>query len=72
LPGGHPEGFIEAFAQLYTDYAELIRARSERRQPDPYALAAPDGATGARVAAFVQAALESHQSGGRWLPLYSA
>ena len=29
LPGGHPEGFIEAFSQLYTDFAERVTARLE-------------------------------------------
>ena len=33
LPGGHPEGFIEAFSQLYTDFAERVTARLEKRSP---------------------------------------
>ena len=32
LPGGHPEGFIEAFSQLYTDFAERVTARLEKRE----------------------------------------
>src|SRR5206468_3902128 len=35
LPPGHPEGYIEAFAQIYSDTAELIRAQLEERAPNP-------------------------------------
>ncbi len=32
-PPGHPEGYLEAFANLYTGFAEAIRARMEGREP---------------------------------------
>src|SRR5438067_13732678 len=32
---GHPEGYLEGFAQLYNDLAEQYWARQEKRQPDP-------------------------------------
>ena len=38
LPPGHPEGFIEAFGQLYSDFAEQISAHLEGRAPKPEAL----------------------------------
>ena len=31
VPAGHPEGYLEAFARLYADIAELIAARMNRR-----------------------------------------
>ena len=33
-PAGHPEGYLEGFANLYSDAAELIRAKIEGREPD--------------------------------------
>jgi predicted dehydrogenase len=69
IPSGHPEGYFEAFAQLYTDIAEQITARLEDRQPDPLALLVPgvnDGVYGVR---FVNAVLESARNGSEWTVL---
>ena len=66
LPGGHPEGFIEAFSQLYTDFAERVTARLESRSPKAASLFAPDAATGARVMAFIEAVLKSGQANSAW------
>jgi predicted dehydrogenase len=66
LPGGHPEGFIEAFSQLYTDFAEQVTARLEKREPAKSALIAPDVVTGTRVMAFIEAVLKSGQQSA-WL-----
>ena len=38
VPSGHPEGYLEAFAQLYTDMAEQISARIQGRPADPVIL----------------------------------
>lgn len=67
VPPGHPEGYLEGFAQLYTDIAELIRAHREGRVPSEDAQLVPtvdDGADGVR---FVEAALESSAAGGTWV-----
>src|SRR3954469_5999522 len=61
LPGGHPEGFIEAFSQLYTDFAEQVSARLEKREAAKSAMIAPDVVTGTRVMAFIEAVLKSGQ-----------
>jgi predicted dehydrogenase len=66
LPGGHPEGFIEAFSQLYTDFAERVTARLEKRSPKAVSLFAPDAATGARVMAFIEAVLKSGAANSAW------
>jgi predicted dehydrogenase len=66
LPGGHPEGFIEAFSQLYTDFAERVTARLEKRSPKAASLFAPDAATGTRVMAFIEAVLKSSKSSTAW------
>ena len=70
MPGGHPEGYIEGFANLYRDAAELIMARRDGRPPDPAAMAAtPQALDGARGVAFVEAAVTSSRNGGGWTPL---
>jgi predicted dehydrogenase len=66
LPGGHPEGFIEAFSQLYTDFAERVTARLEARAPKAASLFAPDVVTGTRVMAFIEAVLKSGQANSAW------
>jgi predicted dehydrogenase len=67
MPGGHPEGYIEGFANLYRDAAEIIRARRAGRTPDARALGAvPDVVDGARGIAFIEAAVRSSRSNGAW------
>jgi predicted dehydrogenase len=66
LPGGHPEGFIEAFSQLYTDFAERVTARLEKRSPKAASLFAPDVVTGTRVMAFIEAVLKSGKANSAW------
>jgi predicted dehydrogenase len=63
---GHPEGFHEAFANLYADAAEAIVARRTGAEPDPLALDFPTVEDGARGIKFVEAAVASHANGGRW------
>ncbi|MBX6324178.1 MAG: gfo/Idh/MocA family oxidoreductase, partial [Rhodospirillaceae bacterium] len=64
---GHPEGFHEAFANLYRDAADVIVARRLGRQPDPLALAFPTVLDGARGIRLIEAALESNAAEGRWV-----
>jgi hypothetical protein len=63
---GHPEGFHEAFANLYADAAEAIVARRTGGKPDPLALDFPTVEDGARGVKFVEAAVASHRNGGSW------
>ena len=65
LPTGHPEGFIEAFANLYTDFA---RAISEGRRE---ASEVPGIADGVRGMAFVETALKSQETAS-WIELECA
>src|SRR5262249_3693050 len=69
LPGGHPEGYLEGFAQIYSDAAELIGAHNEKRAPDALARLAPGIADGVRGVKFIEAAVASHQRNGAWTPL---
>lgn len=66
IVAGHPEGFHEAFANLYSDAAEAIAARRAGGNADPLALQFPgthDGWMGAR---FVDAVIRSSQNDGAW------
>lgn len=66
IPDGCPEGFLEGFANVYGDAAELIWARNEGREPEPGAALLPtvqDGLAGMR---FIEAVLQSGRSNGAW------
>lgn len=64
---GHPEGFMEAFANLYTDIADAVLERRDGVQADPLAYTFPTVADGVLGVRFVEAAVESHRQGGRWV-----
>ncbi|HSM06333.1 MAG TPA: Gfo/Idh/MocA family oxidoreductase [Longimicrobiales bacterium] len=66
LPGGHPEGFIEAFANLYRNVARNIRARESGEAPLPFATDFPSVQDGARGVHFLHAAVRSGRE-GRWV-----
>jgi predicted dehydrogenase len=69
IPPGHVEGYLEAFANIYTGCAELITARLEGREPDPAARLVPSVEDGARGVKFITAAVESSSRGGVWTEL---
>lgn len=69
LPGGHPEGYLESFAQLYCDAAEIVRAHSEKRRPGPFASLVPGIEDGVRGLKFIEAAVASHARNGAWTPV---
>ena len=66
LPAGHPEGFLEAFAVIYRNFAAALGARLEGRTPPDDAEDFPTIADGVRGMAFVQTVVESSRRGG-WL-----
>ena len=69
IVAGHPEAFLEAFANIYTGCAELITAKLEGRDPDPDARLVPGVEDGARGVRFIAAAVEASPRGGVWTPL---
>src|SRR5271168_612731 len=69
LPAGHPEGYLEAFAQLYTDLAEQISARLEGRPPASSSLLVPTVGDGVAGMHFISAALESSKQNSAWVDL---
>ena len=66
IPPGHPEGYLEGFANIYSEAAEAIRARREGRQPDSDVVfpTVHDGLAGV---AFVAACVKSSKRGGAWV-----
>ena len=64
---GHPEGYQEAFANLYVDAAAAIVARRLGEAVDPLALDFPTVEDGARGMKFIQAAVDSNTAGGTWV-----
>ena len=66
IVAGHPEGFHEGFANLYSDAAEAIAARRAGRTPDPLALTFPNQRDGAIGVRFVAAAVASSDANGAW------
>jgi len=71
IPTGHPEGYFEAFAQLYSDVAEQITARLESRPPDSQSLLVPDIDDGVNGVLFVNAVLESSRHNSAWVKMRS-
>jgi predicted dehydrogenase len=66
IVAGHPEGFHEGFANVYSDAAEAIAARRTGQTADPLALHFPDATDGALGMLFIEAAIGSSQNGGAW------
>ena len=66
VPSGHPEGYLEAFAQLYTDLAEQITAKIQKRAPNPDSLLVPNVQDGIDEMKFMKAVLESSRNGSAW------
>lgn len=68
LPAGHPEGFIEAFANLYRNFALAIADRLEGRTPKPEHLDFPTVDDGVRGMAFIETVVKSAKSKSKWTP----
>jgi hypothetical protein len=66
LPAGHPEGFIEAFANVYLGIAASIRAHAAGRPADPLEADHPGIADGERGVRFVEAVVASAASERKW------
>src|SRR3989475_6675408 len=69
IPSGHPEGYVEAFAQLYTDLAEQISARRAGRPPAPASLLVPNVEDGVAAGAFITAGPAASRANAAWVNL---
>ena len=69
IPAGHPEGYLEAFANIYRNFAGHLRTTWEHRTPDTNAFDYPKISDGIRGMAFIEAAVESSRHNARWTKL---
>ena len=67
LPAGHPEGFIEAFANLYLAAGEAIRDEVQGRYPRPEGYDFPNIEDGLAGMAFIETAVKSGKAGAKWV-----
>ncbi len=65
-PGGHPEGYLEAFANLYRNFALTLMAQMENSQPTQEMLDFPTVADGVRGMAFIENVIASGKSDLKW------
>jgi predicted dehydrogenase len=67
VPAGHPEGYLEGFATIYSEAASAIRAARTGAPVDP-AVTFPTIEDGVKGVAFIETAVASSAKGGRWVP----
>ena len=65
-PGGHPEGYLEAFANLYRNFALSIKAGMEGKKAEPEAMDYPGIEDGVRGMAFIENVIASGKSDMKW------
>ena len=70
LPAGHPEGYFEAFSQLYRDFALAWHAQAGGPAADPEHHPMPTVRDGRQGMAFIDAVLRSHHAGSSWVALF--
>jgi len=66
IVAGHPEGFHEGFANVYSDAAEAIAARRSGNTPNPLALYFPNSFDGLMTLKFVFSSIASSKADGKW------
>ena len=65
-PGGHPEGYLEAFGNLYRNFALALSARIDGTQASPEILDFPSVEEGIRGMAFIDNVVKSNASNEKW------
>ena len=67
-PGGHPEGYLEAFANIYRNFALTLNCKLDGLEPTPEMLDFPSIEDGLRGMAFIDSVVTSSQSDKKWTP----
>jgi len=67
-PGGHPEGYLEAFANIYKNFALTLSAKIDGTVPSKEALDFPGVEDGIRGMAFIDSVVDSAKSDLNWTP----
>lgn len=66
VPAGHPEGYLEAFANVYRNFARTIRKQMMGETPSDLDLDFPDINDGVRGMAFIESVVASNQTATKW------
>lgn len=67
IPAGHPEGFLEAFANIYRNFAIALRARMEGKEA-PEGMDFPTVHDGVRGMQFLETVVKASASPQKWMP----
>jgi hypothetical protein len=65
-PGGHPEGYLEAFGNIYRNFALTLSARIDGKEPTKEQLDFPRVEEGIRGMAFIDNVVKSSASKEKW------
>jgi Predicted dehydrogenases and related proteins len=68
VPWGHPEGYFEAFANVYMSFVRAVRAFKPGKKINPAKFDFPDVEDGVRGMAFVETVIRSANSNRKWTP----
>jgi predicted dehydrogenase len=66
-PGGHPEGYLEAFANIYKNFALTLSAKINNTSVDTSLVEFPSVNEGIRGMAFIDSVVKSSQSTEKWI-----
>jgi predicted dehydrogenase len=69
IPFGHPEGYLEAFANIYRNFARTVRKNIDGKKPTALELDFPTIDDGIRGLQFVEAAIKSGKANAKWVKL---
>jgi predicted dehydrogenase len=69
IPAGHPEGYLEAFANLYRNFANTLRSVLKGEKPNPAHLDFPGPEDGVRGMAFIETVVASSSSKEKWFKM---
>ncbi|KZK77819.1 putative oxidoreductase YvaA [Pseudovibrio sp. W64] len=69
IPGGHPEGYLEAFATIYNEFADVLAARILGQSEPECSKLLPTVSDGLDGLNFIETAVKSSQNGGAWQKL---
>jgi predicted dehydrogenase len=67
IPFGHPEGYLEAFANIYRNFSRTVRKRMNGEEPSEFDLDFPTIDDGIRGMKFVEAVIKSGKSNAKWV-----
>jgi len=66
IPSGHPEGYLEAFGNLYKNFALTLQSKLEGKEPTALMLDFPTVQDGVRGMAFIENVIASGKSSEKW------